>query len=479
MAFTTLNTTKNIQSAEAIALIANKATNFKPFGFDKPELALIASSQKNKINPVYLQHKGKHYWVAFQEKPELTAAEKETARKNGAKILAAANGLKLKSLGFTNVSSITDAAKLYAEGAVLANYQFLKYLTGENKKPNSVTTISVDEKSISKNDFSELQILAEAVYTTRDLVNEPLSYLTAEQLSAEITAMGKKAGFKVEVFNKKKIESLKMGGLLAVNLGSKNPPTFTILEYKPAKAKNKKPLVLVGKGVVYDTGGLSLKPTENSMDKMKNDMAGAAAVAGTLYAIAKAKLPVHVVGLIPATENRPGENAYVPGDVIHMHNGMTVEVLNTDAEGRMILADALSYAKNYKPELVIDLATLTGAAMRAIGTEGIVYMGTADEQRKKQLSDSGYAVHERLVEFPLWEEYDSYIKSDIADLKNVGGAFAGATTAGMFLKHFTDYPWLHLDIAGVAFLDKPDGYRLRNATAVGVRLLFDFVKNNY
>jgi leucyl aminopeptidase len=479
MAFTKLSSVKNIQSAEAIALIADKATNFKSFGFDKSQLALIEFSQKNKINPVYLQHNGKHYWIAFADKNELNAAEKEKIRKTGAKILSDANGLKVKSLGFLNLSSLKDVAKYYAEGALLANYQFLKYFTGENKKANSVTEIVVSENDISKTDFSELHIISEAVYVTRDLVNEPLSYLTAEQLSKEIIGLGKMAGFKVDVFNKKKIQSLKMGGLLAVNLGSKNPPTFSILEYKPAKAKNKKPLMLIGKGVVYDTGGLSLKPTENSMDKMKNDMAGAAAVAGTLYAISKAKLPVHVIGLIPATENRPGENAYVPGDVIHMHNGMTVEVLNTDAEGRMILADALSYAKNYNPELVIDLATLTGSAMRAIGTEGIVYMGTADEKRKKQLSDSGYNVHERLVEFPLWEEYDSYIKSDIADIKNIGGPLAGATTAGMFLKHFTDYPWLHLDIAGVAFLDKTDGYRLRNATAVGVRLLFDFVKNNY
>jgi leucyl aminopeptidase len=212
------------------------------------------------------------------------------------------------------------------------------------------------------------------------------------------------------------------------------------------------------------------------MDMMKSDMGGAAAVIGAMYAVAKAKLPIHVIALVPATENRPGGNAYAPGDVIKMHSGLNVEVLNTDAEGRMILADALSYAKKYKPQLVIDLATLTGAAVRAIGPQGIVYMGTAGDDVKQNLTASSYHVYERLVEFPMWDEYDDMIKSEIADIKNIGGPYAGATTAGMFLKYFTDYPWLHLDIAGPAFLDKPDGYRPRFGSGVGVRLLFDFLK---
>jgi leucyl aminopeptidase len=278
------------------------------------------------------------------------------------------------------------------------------------------------------------------------------------------------------VLNKSKIEALKMGGILAVNTGSVEPPTFTIMEYKPKKAVNKKPIVLVGKGVVYDTGGLSLKPTANSMDFMKCDMAGGAAVGATLYAIAKAELPIHVIGLVPATDNRPGGNAYTPGDVITQHNGITVEVLNTDAEGRLILADALSYAQQYKPELVIDLATLTGAAAAAIGQYGIVCMGTADEKTKNKLKASGNNVYERLAEFPFWDEYDELIKSDIAEIKNVGGPTAGAITAGKFLHRFTDYPWMHFDIAGPAFIKGPDSYRGKNGTGVGVRLLFDYLK---
>jgi leucyl aminopeptidase len=285
--------------------------------------------------------------------------------------------------------------------------------------------------------------------------------------------MGKNAGFKVEVLNKSQIEALKMGGLLAVNMGSQIPPTFTIMEYKPAKARNKKPVVLVGKGVVYDTGGLSLKPTPNSMDTMKCDMAGAAAVSCAMYAIAKAELNVHIIALVPATDNRPGENAYTPGDVIKMYDGQTVEVLNTDAEGRMILGDALAYAKKYKPELVMDFATLTGAAAAAIGSYGIVCMGTASAK----LKNAGNNVHERLVEFPFWEDYAKLIKSDIADMKNIGGPVGGAITAGKFLEKFTDYPWMHFDIAGPAFLGSNDSYRGKNGTGVGVRLIFDFIKN--
>jgi len=266
-----------------------------------------------------------------------------------------------------------------------------------------------------------------------------------------------------------------MGGLLAVNKGSIDPPTFTIIEYKPEKTINSKPYVFVGKGVVFDTGGLNIK-TGDYMNDMKSDMAGGAAVAGSIYAIAKAKLPVHVVGLIPATDNRPDGNAFVSGDVIYIYDGTSVEVLNTDAEGRLILADALAYAKKYDPVLVIDLATLTGSAMRAIGVQGSVAMGQKSADEIKMLSESGYRTHERIVEFPFWEEYDEELKSTIADIKNLGGANAGAITAGKFLAHFTDYPYIHLDIAGTAFLDKKDSYRGIGGTGVGVRLLFDFMK---
>jgi leucyl aminopeptidase len=286
--------------------------------------------------------------------------------------------------------------------------------------------------------------------------------------------MGAAAGFSVEVFNKKKIEALKMGGLLAVNKGSVDPPTFSILTWKPENAVNDHPIVLVGKGVVFDTGGLSLKPTQDSMDYMKCDMGGAAAVAGAIYAAAKSKLPVWLVGLIPATDNRPDGNAYVPGDVITMHGGTTVEVLNTDAEGRMLLADALSYAKRYDPELVIELSTLTGSAQMAIDKFGMVGMGNASREIMENIKECGEYCSERVAEFPFWDEYKELLKSDIADLKNIGGKYAGAITAGKFLEHFTDYPYIHLDIAGPSFNKVLFNYRGKGGSGVGVRILFHY-----
>lgn len=361
----------------------------------------------------------------------------------------------------------------FAEGLALASYEFVKYKSDHKKSP--LKQIAIENGNKAK--IAELNAVLKGVFKARDLVNEPLSYLTAKRLADEVEAAGERHGFKTEILNKKKIESLKMGGLLAVNYGSPDPPTFSILEYKPKSFKNKKPLVLVGKGVVYDTGGLSLKPTAGSMDEMKSDMAGAAAVIGTMIALAEAKLPVHAIALVPATDNRPGQNAYVPGDVIKMYNGSTVEVLNTDAEGRMLLADALAYASKYKPELVMDLATLTGAAAIAIGKYGIVGMGTAGDEAFEKLEESGRNVFERIARFPFWDEYNELLKSNVADVKNIGGREAGAITAGKFLERFTDYPWIHLDIAGPAFLKADHGYKIKGGTGVGVRLLFDFLKN--
>ena len=270
-----------------------------------------------------------------------------------------------------------------------------------------------------------------------------------------------------------------MGGLLGVNKGSMDPPTFTIMEYKPAKAKNKKPLVLVGKGVVFDTGGLSLKPTPGSMDEMKCDMAGAAAVVGAMYAVAANKLPVHVIGLVPATDNRPGMNAIVPQDVLTISDGTTVEVMNTDAEGRLILADALVYAQKYNPDLVIDLATLTGAAIRAVGTYASAVMGTASSEDMKTLQMAGEKVWERTMEFPLWPEYGEELKSDVADMKNLGLGNAGHLSAGKFLEHFTKYPWIHIDIAGTAWNGGAQSYRPKGGTGVGVRMLYQFILDKY
>ena len=332
-------------------------------------------------------------------------------------------------------------------------------------------------KEVASKTISELENSCKVVYWSRDMVNEPVSYLTAEKLSEEIVEAGINAGFSVNVLEKSQIEALKMGGLLGVNRGSMDPPTFTIATYCHPEAVNEKPIVLVGKGVVYDTGGLSLKPTPGSMDCMKSDMAGAAAVAGAIYLAALQQLKINLVVLIPATDNRPGMDAYTPGDILTMHNGSTVEVLNTDAEGRLILADALAYSAKYDPEIVIDAATLTGAAVRAIGTHASVIMGNAADSYFNELEKAGNAVHERVVRFPFWDEYLTEMKSPIADLKNIGSGNAGMITAGKFLEHFVKAPYIHMDVAGPTWLDAKDSYRSKGGTGAGVRLLYQFLKN--
>jgi len=393
---------------------------------------------------------------------------------------------KLRVAGHTIRKQLTKSAKAIfvegegkevlalAEGLALSNYQFLKYFKDTEKKRYHLKEIIL-LGDFEKAELSRLNNTLKAVCWARDLVNEPLSYLTASQLSKEIQSFEKLDNVKVTVFDKAKIEDLKMGGLLAVNAGSIDPPTFTVIEYKHQAPRNKKPIVLVGKGIVYDTGGLSLKPTANSMDFMKSDMAGAACMSGTIYAAAMNKLDIHLIGLIPATDNRPGNNAYVPGDVIEMYDGTTVEVLNTDAEGRLVLADALAYANELDPELVIDAATLTGAAVVAIGTKASCVMGNADQQTLDLLIQSGNEVHERLALLPFWDDYAEMLKSRVADLKNIGGRDAGTITAGKFLEHFVKSPFIHIDIAGPAFLNAEDNYKGVGGTGVGVRLLSDFL----
>lgn len=453
-----------------VAFVVNTEKELDNTFFSKDELNYIKTQVKDESKLIVINRLSKIVFVIFTDKGSDYKAN-QVARKAASKLVEKANELKIKDL---TISSTTSTIGAFTEALLLANYQFLKYYT--EKKENSLKNVGLVGK-ITATELSEIVNVTTATNLAKDLVNEPVSFLNATQLANEAKKMGKEAGFKVEVLSKSKIETLKMGGLLAVNKGSIDQPTFSILEWKPTKAKNKKPIILVGKGVVYDTGGLSLKPTPNSMDMMKCDMGGGAAVIGALYAVSKNKLPYHVIGLIPATDNRPGGNAYAPGDVITMHNKKTVEVLNTDAEGRMILADALSYAQKYKPELVLDAATLTGAAAAAIGHYGVVAMGNADEKTMSKLKTSGNNVYERIVEFPFWEEYNEQLKSSIADMTNLGNGMGGAITAGKFLEKFTDYPYIHLDIAGPAFIKTQVDYISKGGTGVGVRLFYDFIKN--
>jgi leucyl aminopeptidase len=366
-----------------------------------------------------------------------------------------------------------------AEGLLLGLYQFNEYKTEKknNKKVDEAVIVldkKADERDI-KNGVEIGRILAEAASLTRDLVNRPSNDKTPIMLADEAKRMAKRFGLSCRVLDEKEIKRLKMGGLIGVSKGSKEPPCFIILEHNKNK-RNLDTIVIVGKAITFDSGGISIKPSEN-MEKMKYDMSGGGAVMGAMMAAAGLKIPLHIVGLIPATENLPSGTAQKPGDIVRMMDGKTVEIISTDAEGRMILGDALIYAKKYKPKAVIDLATLTGACVIALGNEAIGMMGT-DDMLKEKIRKAGELSYERVWELPLWDEYGELIKSDIADLKNVGGRPAGTITAGYFLSRFIEHcPWAHLDIAGTAWEEKGRPYKPKGASGVGVRLLSELFLN--
>jgi leucyl aminopeptidase len=455
-------------------ILFRKEEDLKGWKFSTDESKYIKSQIALNKKSITLNHLHSFSYLILVEDKKSQELTLEACRIAGHSLSSAINAQKISQIDVLDSGKLGRECLALSEGLALSCYQFLKYKTAKDKAVNTLAKIQVASETVSKRDLELLEISVGSVYKARDLVNEPISFLNAQQFAKEAERIAKEAGFKIDVFNKTKIESLKMGGLLGVNKGSLDAPVFMIMEHKPKKALNKQPYVFVGKGVVYDTGGISLKPNDGMMT-MKCDMAGAAAVVGALNAISLADLPIWVIGITPVTDNRPHGNSMVPGDVITISDGTTVEVLNTDAEGRLILSDALVYAKKFKPKYVIDLATLTGAAVRAIGNCGIVSMSNTTEEYEV-LKQCGAAVHERLVDFPLWDDYADMLKSDIADLKNIGGILAGASTAGKFLEHFTDYPWTHLDIAGPAFNDGSDAYRGKGGTGYGVRLLFEFIK---
>lgn len=455
-------------------LTGNQITYLKSrLSDDDPQTIVSINSYDEYYIFVRVDESKKGYWIL------------ENLRGIGYNLNGEINKSKFENISIVNYVgdgeqySSLDLTLALAEGISLSNYQFLEFFTQDAKvKPlNKIFIIPNEQYKNGQERVRELEVIVEANFIARNLVNQPVSHLNAVALAKSFLKYGQKVGLSVEILGKDEIEEMGMGGLLAVNKGSIDPPTFSVITYKPEDAVNNKPIVLVGKGVVFDTGGLSLKPTASSMDLMKSDMAGSASVFGAIYAIAKNKTPIWVIVLVPSTDNRPGGDAYAPGDVVTMMSGLTVEVLNTDAEGRMILADALHYAKRFEPSLVINVATLTGAASQAIGREAIAVMSNADRQVINKLVNKGFDVFERMVEFPLWEDYGERIKSDIADIKNIGGRTAGMITAGKFLEKFTDYPFIHLDIAGSAFLESQDSYRGKNATGVGVRLLYHFLKD--
>ncbi|MBI4145584.1 leucyl aminopeptidase [Candidatus Woesearchaeota archaeon] len=368
--------------------------------------------------------------------------------------------------------SVKAKAQAVAEGALLGLYQFTKYKTVDKDKQkfldNMELLVDADKADVEEGSRRG-SVIATNVRLTRDLVNEPASSLYPEKMEEAVRNALKDLPVKLTAYGKKDLEKMGMGGILAVNKGSVREPRLLVLDYEGAKGA---PLALVGKGVTFDSGGLSLKPADY-MEDMKSDMAGAAAVFAAIKSAAELKLPVHVLGFLSVTENLPGGDAYKPGDIIKAYNGKTIEVLNTDAEGRIVLADALSYAETFKPSAIIDLATLTGACVVALGNVASGVMGT-DQKLISTVLDAAGHTDDRAWQLPLYDEYSDMMKSDFADLKNISGKSggAGAETGAAFLKAFVDKtPWCHLDIAGPAWIEKDGPLNVSGGTGAGVRLL--------
>jgi leucyl aminopeptidase len=383
------------------------------------------------------------------------------------------------------------AAQATVEGTILGLYRFEKFKKPE--EPIKLERLRIIEHSAEKLEQLKRgaqhgQIIAESACFARDLANEPGQSLPPRELARRAQDLAQELGLRCEVFDEKVLEELGMGGILSVGKGSDEPPRLIVLEYTPHPASSpvkgegrregaSRPIVLVGKGITFDSGGISIKPREG-MEAMKYDMSGAAAVLGAMRAIALLKLPVAVVGLIAAAENLPSGKAIKPGDVIKISNGKTVEVTNTDAEGRLVLSDALVYAQRYNPQAVIDLATLTGACTIALGKEAAGLFSN-DEALAQKIQRAAQQTGERVWPLPLYEEYKEIIKSEIADIKNSAnkGPQAGAAVGAIFLREFVSYPWAHLDIAGVAYDVESRLYYAKGATGYGVRLLTQLLQS--
>ncbi len=401
--------------------------------------------------------------------------ESDTWRRCAARVHREAKGQGAKHLAWYFAKDHQSEESLVAvvEGTGLAGYSFEKYKSEKNGKPAvetlTLTGAELHATPVLTKALDLAQHVISGVFLARDLINEPASVSTPTYLADQATKILRSNGIKGEIWGPAKIKAAKLAGLLAVARGGVEEPRFIKLVYTPT-GKPKKKIALVGKGITFDSGGLSLKPPK-SMETMKYDMSGGAAVLGVMSVISQLKPQVQVTGYIPATENMPSGTAQKPGDLIHYKNGKTVEVLNTDAEGRLILADALIQAVSDKPDVIIDLATLTGACVVALGSQ-IAGVFSNNQELSETLIRCAKEAGERLWPLPLVKEYKDDIKSTVADIKNTGGGNAGAIAAALFLQEFVgDVPWAHLDIAGPAFSDKEAGYIAKGGTGFGVRTL--------
>jgi leucyl aminopeptidase len=372
-----------------------------------------------------------------------------------------------------------DTAEACVLGGMLGLYQFTELQTRDREKIKefeSLTILAPRKTKELTTSVDRAKAIAQGIYLARDLVTLPANLATPGILAAKAKEVATQAGMEFHLIDAEKARELGMGAFLAVAQGSDEPGMMVVMDYRPT-GKDKPPVTLVGKGITFDSGGISIKQAQH-MDKMKHDMAGAAAVIGTMKTVAALKIPLRVIGLIPFTENLPSGKAYKPGDVIRSLSELTVEVINTDAEGRMVLADALTYAGRFKPQAIIDLATLTGACVVALG-DGVAGLMGNDDELLTRIQAAGERSGERVWQLPLWDSYFELLKSDVADFKNVGGRKAGAIIGGIFLKQFVPegIPWAHLDIAGCAWEEKVKPLVPKGATGTGVHLLLSMLQD--
>ncbi|BCL80273.1 putative cytosol aminopeptidase [Ktedonobacteria bacterium brp13] len=432
------------------------------------EILTLHSAGKLAAKRVIVVGLGKQEALTSQSIRRATEIASRHLQKTGAQHL-------ILSTGFATESGHFDAfqeAQVTIEGALLGLYTFRKY-QNSSKEANKVTTLTLLTTEEQKSDFAHAsergQILAEASNFTRTLINEPPNVLYPIELANRAQAMAQEFGLECEIFEEEKIRELGMGGVLAVTKGSVKPPRFIILRYHGGK-DGEKDLALVGKGITFDTGGISIKPAAG-MDAMKGDMGGAATVLGAMQAIARLKPAINVSAFVPTCENMPGGNSYLPGDIVRILNGKTIEIVNTDAEGRLILADALSYASQEGHTRILDFATLTGAMVVALG-HTMTGIFSNDEQLADEIITAGRVAGEKYWPMPLDEEYADYIKSDIADIKQTGGRAAGSVTAAKILENFVgNAKWTHLDIAGTSDYESVKAHQEVGGTGVGVRMV--------
>jgi leucyl aminopeptidase len=465
----------------------------KNFLFNSQKLSFIDINNK-EISSILLKNKDEDYFVFnyHSSRPKKIIFinqkdnQKEFENQNiGGRVISEIKSAKEINVIFSNENiSLENYYFNFLLGCFLKKYSFTKYKTIFKKNENTKEKINLLITSSNKTFFSKIKIEIEniinGVFLTRDLVSEPPNYLNPERFVTEIKKLSK-LGLKVDVFDYSKMKKIGMNALLGVAQGSKNLPYFVTITWKPNNSKNKKPLSFIGKGVCFDTGGISLKPAK-FMEDMKYDMAGAGAVVGLMKTLALRKSKSYVVGAVALVENMPGGAAQRPGDIVKSYSGKTIEVLNTDAEGRLILADAIYYIdEQYKPELIVDLATLTGAIVVSLGSEYAGLFSNNDKLSEK-LIKAGEIENEKLWRFPLHKNYDKLMDSKIADIQNInysGGA--GSITAAQFLQRFlkNSTPWAHLDIAGMAWTKKDLDTIPTGATGYGVKLLNKFVEKYY